>query len=45
MIASLHNDKNEITIPGFYNDVIQISEVKEKRWLKHHLIFPTIKKN
>ena len=26
MIASLHNDKNEITIPGFYNDVIQISD-------------------
>ena len=22
MIAKLHNDKNEITIPGFYNDVI-----------------------
>ena len=33
MIASLHNDKNEITIPGFY-DVIQISDGERKEMAK-----------
>ncbi|HET8829724.1 MAG TPA: M20/M25/M40 family metallo-hydrolase, partial [Pelobium sp.] len=32
MIASLHNEKNQITIPGFYDDVIALSE-KEKKAL------------
>ena len=30
MIASLHNEKNEITIPGFYDDVVTISNEERK---------------
>lgn len=30
MIASLHDDKNRITIPGFYDDVLLLSEEERK---------------
>ena len=30
MIASLHDDQNHITIPGFYDGVINLSEVERK---------------
>lgn len=34
MIASLHNDKNEITIPGFYNDVLMATPEERKEMAK-----------
>ncbi len=34
MIASLHNDKNEITIPGFYDDVLVATEEERKDMAK-----------
>lgn len=30
LIASLHNEKNQITIPGFYDDVVALSEKERK---------------
>lgn len=30
MIASLHDENNHITIPGFYNDVVPLSEAERK---------------
>ena len=34
MIASLHNDKNEITIPGFYDDVLIATPDERKEMAK-----------
>ena len=34
MIASLHNDKNEITIPGFYDDVLKATPEERKEMAK-----------
>ena len=34
MIASLHNDKNEITIPGFYDDVLMATPEERKEMAK-----------
>ena len=36
MIASLHDENNHITIPGFYDHVEELSKQKEQKWQKHH---------
>ncbi len=36
MIASLHDENNHITIPGFYDNVEELSKKKELKWQKHH---------
>ena len=35
MIASLHDENNHITIPGFYDNVEELSTQKEQKWQKH----------
>src|ERR1051325_8497643 len=34
MIASCHDENNHITIPGFYNDVVELTEAERKEMAK-----------
>ncbi len=36
MIASLHDENNHITIPGFYDNVENYQMQNEQKWQKHH---------
>jgi hypothetical protein len=38
MIASLHDENNHITIPGFYDNVEELSWKKELKWPKRLLV-------
>jgi hypothetical protein len=32
MIAALHNDAGKVTIPGFYDDVVELSDAERARF-------------
>jgi acetylornithine deacetylase/succinyl-diaminopimelate desuccinylase-like protein len=34
MIASCHDENNHITIPGFYDDVVESSDIERAKWPK-----------
>ena len=38
MIASLHDENNHITIPVFYDKVIDAKEEERKEFIQHHLL-------
>jgi acetylornithine deacetylase/succinyl-diaminopimelate desuccinylase-like protein len=44
MIASLKDENKHITIPGFYDDVLELSQEEKTKWQKHLLIWKIIKK-
>ena len=37
IIASLHNDQHRVTLPGFYNDVLELTDDERVRLAKHGL--------
>ena len=40
MIASMHDDKRQITIPGFYDNVVNYSSAeRQERWAKWDRLF------
>jgi acetylornithine deacetylase/succinyl-diaminopimelate desuccinylase-like protein len=44
MIASCHDENNHITIPGFYDDVVESTSEERKKWHRRHLMKKNTKK-